>query len=79
MQYCLGSNWASPREDGTEPLSRLQEKEFLEIEIGSMDQHQLDQWKRSAQPWPEFLSEATVIEAQKVLLFFRIISYNTIG
>ena len=30
MQYCLGSNWASPREDGTEPLSRLQEKEFLE-------------------------------------------------
>ncbi len=54
-------------------LERLKEldegwkKKFIEIDIDSMDQHQLDQWKRDAQPWPAFLSKATQEEAVIVL------------
>ena len=32
-----------------------------------MDQHQLDQWKRDAQPWPAFLSKETQEVAISVL------------
>ena len=54
-------------------LERLKElddgwkKKYIEIDIDSMDQHQLDQWKRDAQPWPAFLSKATQEEAVIVL------------
>ena len=54
-------------------LERLKElddgwkKKYIEIDIDSMDQHQLDQWKRDAQPWPAFLSKATQEKAVIVL------------
>ena len=54
-------------------LERLKEldswwkKKYIEIDIDSMDQHQLDQWKRDAQPWPVFLSKETQEAAVSVL------------
>ena len=54
-------------------LERLKEldswwkKKYIEIDIDSMDQHQLDQWKRDAQPWPAFLSKETQEAAVSVL------------
>lgn len=54
-------------------LERLKEldsgwkKKYIEIDIASMDQHQLDQWKRDAQPWPAFLSKETQEAAVTVL------------
>ena len=54
-------------------LERLKEldsgwkKKNIEIDIASMDQHQLDQWKRDAQPWPAFLSKETQEAAMTVL------------
>ena len=40
---------------------------YIEIDIDSMAQHQLDQWKRDAQPWPAFLSKETQEAAVSVL------------
>ena len=42
-------------------------KKYLDIDVDSMDQHQLDQWKRDAQPWPAFLSKETQEKAVTVL------------
>ena len=42
-------------------------KKHIEIDIDSLDQHQLDQWKRDAQPWPAFLSKETQETAVTIL------------
>ena len=43
------------------------QKKYLNIDVNSMDQHQLDQWKRDAQPWPVFLSKETQEKTVTVL------------
>lgn len=56
-----------------ERLNKLKEldqrwyKQFLTIDLSTMDQHQLDQWKHDALPLPAFLSKETRLAAEALL------------